>query len=259
MSRDLIAAATKNLIAQHGRTIIGHVLLTRGDGTGTLIADLRTRLAYYHQPSTTGQLAPGMAVLHPSSNIPFVNRLSYETVEVQLGYDADDPNTLYLFGETASSAQASGGVTIIERVIGQLQQPSQSQIAELLVLPVSTPTTEVYVQPGCYLATGDNSRHRFPGDITSDLTAAIGTLAAGEHQIAWVCLEMVGGTLVSQFGSAGTAIDPLPAPYEFSDNAVLGVSIGTAYKPITPVYLYYGQAEITEVNVLRAYDQRFVR
>lgn len=259
MSKELITQATRNLVAKHGRRIIGRALLTRGDGTGTLVADQASRLAFYHGATAAGISANGMAYLHPTSNVIFQNNISYESIWVDIGYMEND-NSLYLLGQNASGVQADGGVTIIERTVNQQTQPSQAQFADLLVQPLATPTTEVYVMPGNYVKKADSSRQRFPGDQTTDLSAALGSIGPGSHQIAWVCLDTGGGTLISQFGSITAAINALPSPYDFSDSDILGISIGTAYKPDVPVYLYYGQTTsgIVETDILRQYDWRLI-
>lgn len=256
-----ITNATKALIDSHGRKIKGHVYLTRGDGTGLLIADQNSRLCFYWIPSAGGGVqSVGMAVLDPESGIPFINSTSYERKLVDLGYKADDPNTEYLFAENAQGVQAGGGVSITEQFFTQVQQPSQAQIGELLVMPQTTPNTEVYIQPGVYLAAADNSKQYWPGDSTTDLTGAIGSIGAGSHQIAWVCIDTNGGTAISQFGPITAAVGALPSPYEFAPTDIMGISINSAYKPDVPVYLYNGQSTpgIIELNILRNYDQRFV-
>ena len=261
MSIDLITQATKANVASHGRTIKGHVYLTRGDGLGLLIADQNSRLCFYWIPSAGGGVqSVGMAVLDPESGIPFINSTSYERKLVDLGYKADDPNTEYLFAENAQGVQASGGVNIIEQFFTQVQQPSQAQIGELLVMPQTTPNTEVYVQPGVYLAAADNSQQYWPGDSTGDLTGAIGSIGAGSHQIAWICLDTNGGTLASQFGAITAATGTLPSRYEFAPTDIMGISINSAYKADVPVYLYHGQDTpgIVELDILRNYDQRFI-
>ena len=256
-----ITKATRALVDSHGRKIKGHVYLTRGDGTGLLIADQNSRTCFYWIPAAGGGVqSVGMAVLDPESGIPFVNSVDYERKLVDLGYKADDPNTEYLFAENAQGVQSGGGVTITEQFFTQVQQPSQAQIGELLVMPQQSPNTEVNVQPGVYLNASDNSKQYWPGDSTTDLTAAIGSIGAGSHQIAWVCLDTVGGTLASQFGSIVAASNPLPSRYEFAPTDILGISINSTYKADVPVYLYHGQATpgIVELDILRNYDQRFI-
>lgn len=162
-----IAAEVKMTIDEHGRRIRAHGFLGRGDGTGVIVADQNSRLAFYWFQSTDGVRTVGEAVLHPQSSIMFKNAIEYENIPVDIGKVEHD-NTLYIMGQNSFGVASGGGTTIIEREI--------IQAAQTITLPFSVvadpvqPSLTVYIT--AYNIDKSGTLYQFP-TTAQDLTAYI--------------------------------------------------------------------------------------
>lgn len=141
MSKELISQAMRNNNARHGYTIVGHGYLTRGDGTGTFIADQNNRMGFYWQQSDDGnQRIVGIATVDDS--IVFENNRDYEKFAVDLGYKPND-SKLYILGQNSYGMNTGGGSTINERKIAELAQGIKLPLA--VTADKTQPSLKVFI------------------------------------------------------------------------------------------------------------------
>lgn len=131
----------RNNNARHGYTIVGHGYLTRGDGTGTFIADQNNRMGFYWQQSDDGnQRIVGIATVDDS--IVFENNRDYEKFAVDLGYKPND-SKLYILGQNSYGMNTGGGSTINERKIAELAQGIKLPLA--VTADKTQPSLKVFI------------------------------------------------------------------------------------------------------------------
>lgn len=259
MSKQLIAEAVAAGNAEHGERRIGFGFL--GNGSGTVVADQSSRMVYYYQDAITGQRGIFTAKLWDQSGIPLADIDPGDVIEVVIGYPPGE-QAVHVLRQTEAGKAATGGFTLAEQKANANAQPQATVIQDLRVVPLAG-FIEAKVLLGHYHkpSTGgrkifeDNTRNEASGNTLTILQAE---LASGEHRIAWLFLDKEEGKLRVVASDPKTALDILPSRTEFTDPEYEAISRpNSACKDLTPVYLYYGQTELGNDDVIYRWDMRF--
>lgn len=233
MSKTAISDAIQENNARVGWRITGKAVLTRGDGTGTLIADQNLRLGYYWQRDESGQRTIGVATV--DSSIIFENNIDYETMEVDLGYKPDD-NKQWILGQNAFSMTSAGGTTVTEQKIASTARAVQLPLT--VTADTTQPSMTVYVNSWSPTVGGTN--YLFPISGTN-LTAFVpGSAAMMRYATIFVkndyaTMEVIGSTPRSTGGLPLGEIDinECIAAATTGDNTVIAIPLVTGQTAIT--------------------------
>lgn len=238
------------------------VYLTRGDGTGNLITMddgvtiLPGRDIWVHNDGDQGRAA--FAVILPDgTGIIRQNDRNYEGVPVWIGKPPGETRDQVLpwsGGEAARTAFSQG--TPMEMAIASSFYSTTKNLATLRPGPVDSTGFRVKVDgPYFYTKPSTGLIQALPTTIIS-LAARQAALTSGQHQFTWICLDQETGTLVDVPGTATAAVYALPSRDEFTPAALTAVSVTDTYKRLCPVYLYYGQTSVLDVDYYRTADAR---
>jgi len=235
MSKELLRQAFQNLKDSVGEQITGYAYLTRGDGTGTLIADQTNRLAFYWQAAADGTPIPGTAILHPRSGIIFKNSIDYETVYVKLGKIQDD-NTIYILGEQLGGGNNSGGATSLEQ---EIKAAGQSKLPIAVTADQNQPSLVVYIEAHTFDVGG--TIYHFPKTAV-DLSASLPG-SANKMCFAGIFIQNDYATIEIQTSTPRLITD---LPLGLADVQEIVTAATSTDAPVFAVKLVNGQATISQ-------------
>lgn len=231
MNRDTYARAFRSALGQVGTIFSGYARLGRGDGSGTILADLSRRLVWYFDNQGTA-VAPVVMEM----NLVALNSAAMEGQRVRLGFPPYAPETLHVIGfDSGESVAAFGGVTPEEQLSAAVAAPAQP----LRIAAQNPPDTSLWVQSGAYLGGG---RWNWFAGGSIDVSTQIAALTSGQHQMGMICLNGMTGALAVVTNTAVTG----SSKNEFDASTLGGILIPANYLPLGAVYLFYGQAEVRE-------------
>ncbi len=251
---DLIADRIGEGQRKTGRRVVGLALLGMGNGSGTLIVPNGLPREIYARRSDTRELF----TLHlpPNPTIPFQDgNAAVETLEVRYGYEADSTRLQVLDTLSASGQQGIGATSPMEAAIAAGYWTPLNQIVTLRGRPTNPVSMSVAADGPFWYPRTATSKFLFSTG-TAALSAAIGALTAGQHQLAIEYLDTATGQLGVITNTAVTATGTLPSRGEWVYTDVQAMSIASTYLPISVVYLYYGQTGVQEADFYRNWDLR---
>lgn len=248
MNRDTYARAFRSALGQVGTIFSGYARLGRGDGSGTILADLSRRLVWYYDNQGTA-VAPVVMEM----NLVALNSAGLEGQRVRLGFPPYAAETLHIIGfDSGESIAAFGGVTPEEQMTAAIAAPPTS-----LRIGANNPAdTSIWVASGAYIAGG---RWKWWSGGSLDLSAQIAALTNGQHQMALICLDGLNESLTAVTNTAVTG----SSKNEFDTTTLATMLIPANYLPLGAIYLFYGQTEIredtTRVDIYREIETRVGR
>jgi hypothetical protein len=240
-------------------------IIGKGDNTDPR-KNPETREVWYYVGNETNRVT-GSAILHNNANIVYDSLPNLKGELVWIGKPPGTTEGAGLYIESVVNPINKNGASAVDQAINAAAYPSTANLQELRVLPTTPASKEIFVSNGGYTKPSDGSFNRFFAAISGfnahdSVATAINALTSGQHQIAWICLDYATGKIKVVAGTAVTAVNTVgtaAARQEFINTAattISGISVTSTYKRILPLYLYYGQTQITEDHHLRQYDAR---
>jgi hypothetical protein len=248
---------------QIGFTQLDTAYIGRGDGSDPRNLDGPYPRMIWFWNGTEDNRKIGTAILS-TDQINYdkvqLTELARQNIEIQLskppGSTETDPYEVTKI--TKRGLNSLGGITPAEQKQNAQSVPNPANLTGLRV--EVTGSNEVYINPSTYTCPTDGLLYRFGGGLTGfagadSIAALISSLISGQHQVAWVCLDYVTGLQKAVASTAVSAVGTLPQRTQLF-STVSTIAVTASYKRIVPVYLYYGQTEITADDVLRQFDAR---
>lgn len=238
MSLEAISQAFQENNARVGVRIVGHAYLTRGDGTGTFIADQTLRMGFYWQQDESGQRIIGMATVDPG--IVFENNKDYETIKVDLGYKPDD-NKLYILGQNSYGMTSGGGTTIIEQKIAAAQQAVQLPLS--VSADPAQPSMTVFING--WQPTVGGTAYQFPVSGTSLASYVPG----GTAQMCYAVLFLDSDFSTLEVQTSTPRSQAAGLPLGLADRQQCITSASARANPIMAIPLFTGQTALTQADI----------
>ena len=244
MNRYEYAKALRKGLKHVGEFPAGYARLGKGDGAGTIVADVTRRLVYVFE--AVGSV-PSAVPLDQGIDIRSLNNPTLEGFRVRLAYPSYAPDKVHVMGlDDGEGLQAVGGYTPQEQLTAALAVPQTANIADFRLSVVSGLT--VMVNPGKYYAHATGDWTYFGGD-TIGLTMPT---TSGYHQLQLVCLDTDAGALavVSNTAEAGSNKDV------FGNTTIDALVIPDGYLPCGAVHCTQGVTSLAETDIYRTADPR---
>lgn len=196
----------------------------------------------------------GLAVLAEWVKIPY--RDIAEVANFNLPVDLERiRGVLYVVATGVKGIAALGGEVIAEKIESATQFPAAEQISTLRVTAAIPVGMLVWIHgPAIVKSPVDDSRWYIDPQAKVDLSAQIGALTSGQHQLACICYDADAGQFVVVTGTA-VAGGTLPSRNTFNIEHVRALPLWE-YVPLVCVYLYYGQTAIEEADFYRGFPMR---